>query len=93
VEFLEKARAGGADISPLELARCYWSMDRYDQARKEFQKALQRKEAPEYYLCLCIEAVDRQAKEQGQASTSPAASDPATAPTTQAATEPHRDRP
>ena len=71
VEFLEQARAGKADVSPLELARCYWSMDRCEQARQEFQKALDRKEAPEYYLHLCIDALDRQMNGQPANSSEP----------------------
>ncbi len=57
-EFFEKARAGGAEISPLALARCYWQQDKLPDARREFQTAIERKEAREVYLRQCIGAVE-----------------------------------
>ena len=57
VEFLEKARNGGAAVSSLRLARCYWELNRFDEARREFHRALETSEAPEPYLRLCLEAV------------------------------------
>jgi WD40 repeat protein len=57
VEFLERARKGGAVVSSLTLARCYWELDKFDEARREFHRALETDEAPEPYLRLCLEAV------------------------------------
>jgi hypothetical protein len=57
VTLLEKARAGGAKISSLELARCYWRLDKHPDARREFERALKEQEAPAEYLKLCISAV------------------------------------
>jgi WD40 repeat protein/serine/threonine protein kinase len=56
-EFLEKARAGGGDVSSLDLARCYWHLDKRDEAAREFQDALRRREAPGDYLAACLAAV------------------------------------
>jgi|GEM_PF-1267226 len=56
-EFLEMARAGGAKVSSLTLARCYWSLDKLVEARREFQKAMEAGEASADYLNLCIGAV------------------------------------
>ena len=55
VEFLEKARKEGAAVPSLTLARCYWELNRFDEARKEFHRALEAGEAPEPYLRLCLE--------------------------------------
>jgi WD40 repeat protein len=57
-ELLEKARASGAAISPLMLARCYWEQDKTPQAHAEFQKALAQSgdEQEKRYLQLCIDA-------------------------------------
>ena len=57
VEFLEKARKRGAAVSSLKLARCYWELNRFDEAKKEFHRALETSEAPEPYLRLCLEVV------------------------------------
>ena len=57
VEFLEKARKGGVTVSSLTLARCYWELNRFDDARREFDRALETGEAPEPYLRLCLEVV------------------------------------
>lgn len=54
---LEQARASGADVSPLMLARCYWRLGRLDAARQEFAAAKQRREAALPYLDLCLAAV------------------------------------
>jgi eukaryotic-like serine/threonine-protein kinase len=58
-EFLETARAEGADISNLALARCYWKIGRLNEAKREFVRAIERKEAPADYLHLCLNAIDR----------------------------------
>jgi len=54
IEFLERARKGGAAVSSLSLARCYWELDRFDDAKREFHRALAAGEAPETYLILCL---------------------------------------
>lgn len=59
VELLEEARSGGADVSSLTLARCYWDLGRPREARREFQQSLSRKEAPADYLNRCIRAIDK----------------------------------
>ncbi|MCY2954923.1 MAG: quinolinate synthase NadA, partial [Planctomycetota bacterium] len=57
VEFFEKARQNGGDIPSLTLARCYWQLDKLNEAKIEFEKAMGRNEAPEFYLRMCIDAV------------------------------------
>jgi len=57
IEILSQARANGADVSPLTMARCYWRIDRRDDAAREFRSALARGEAPPDYLNLCLDAV------------------------------------
>ena len=59
VELLEKARANGGRVSALTLARCYWNLDRTDDARREFRRAIDEREAPEPYLRLCLNAVGK----------------------------------
>lgn len=49
--------------APLMLARCYWQMNDFDSAKREFQRASECKEAPELYLNLCLNAVKREAEE------------------------------
>jgi WD40 repeat protein len=56
VEFLEMARAEGADVTSLELARCYWHLGRRDDATREFRQAIDRREAPVDYLSMCLKA-------------------------------------
>ena len=56
-EFLEKAQKAGADVSHLELARCYWQLGRREDAAREFRHAVKRGEAPKDYLELCLQAV------------------------------------
>ncbi|MCY3017974.1 MAG: hypothetical protein NTW87_02940, partial [Planctomycetota bacterium] len=56
-ELWERARAVGAKVSPLELARAYWLSGKPAEAKREFQKALEAKEAPECYLRLCLAGV------------------------------------
>ena len=63
-ELLEKARLGGADVSSLTLARSYWRLGKQENARHEFQLALKRREAPEPYLTLCMDAVVQTAREK-----------------------------
>ena len=56
-EWLNKAIAQSGNIQSLILARCYWQMAEHDKAFDEFQQALNNKEAPEYYIRLCMNAV------------------------------------
>jgi WD40 repeat protein len=89
VELLEKARAAGAIVDPLGLARCYWELSDdlplngpYTKsgclaaAAREYTAALAAAKEPKgpFYLQLCLAAVQRAAATQ-----------PATAPSTQPA--------
>jgi WD40 repeat protein/class 3 adenylate cyclase len=56
-EFYERAKENGKDISHLKLAECYREMGELDKARDEYEKALRKKEAPEYYLKLCLSSI------------------------------------
>ena len=57
IDFYERARAAGGDVPALDLARCYWQLDRRDDARRAFTRALEREEAPADYLRLCLDAL------------------------------------
>jgi WD40 repeat protein len=59
-ELFEQARANGADVPCLSLARCLWQGRHLEQARNEVTKAANRKDAPGYYLQLCSGAISRQ---------------------------------
>ena len=76
VEFLERARKGGADVSSLTLSRCYWQLAKLPEAAAEFQKELARvqaqpvpqeakaklaREQEELYLNLCLQAAQKPA--------------------------------
>jgi WD40 repeat protein len=54
-EFLQRARDRGADVSPLLIGRSLWQCQDTTGAKVEFLKALEKKEAGETYLKLCIE--------------------------------------
>jgi WD40 repeat protein len=54
IDFLEKAREGGARVSALDLGRCYWEKEEYSSAKREFERALAQGEAPADYLKLCL---------------------------------------
>jgi len=54
---LDRARSAGASVSALTLARCHWQMNDFEAARREFQSATDRQEAPDVYLQLCRSAV------------------------------------
>jgi tetratricopeptide (TPR) repeat protein len=61
-ELLESARSTGhatdrESALSLTLARCYWETGNLLAARREFERALARGEAPERYLRLCLAAV------------------------------------
>jgi WD40 repeat protein len=56
VEYLEAARAHGHGISSVILARCYLAMNKTDAAHREFQRAMQQREASEPYLRICLAA-------------------------------------
>jgi uncharacterized protein HemY len=58
-DHLERARKAGAAVSPLLLGRCYWRLGRLNEAKQEFQQALQAHEAPADYLQQCLQAVSR----------------------------------
>jgi hypothetical protein len=52
-----QARAGGADVRRLDLARCYWRLGRLPEAQDEFRAAAARNEASAKYLTVCLESV------------------------------------
>ena len=58
-DLLQKARAGGADVSPLALARCYWRLGRGSDAVREFHRAADRGEASAFYLAQCSDAASQ----------------------------------
>lgn len=72
VPILEKARACGASVSSLTLARCYWQRDRMADAAREFRNAMKRHEASADYLDLCLAAVTA-AQAASQPTTTPVA--------------------
>ncbi|HEY7009394.1 MAG TPA: WD40 repeat domain-containing protein, partial [Jatrophihabitantaceae bacterium] len=61
VSYLEEARSLGASVPTLTLARCYWKLDRLDDASREFGRALNQATDPKEraYLQLCERAVQR----------------------------------
>ncbi|MGB7158420.1 MAG: hypothetical protein WBD40_10175, partial [Tepidisphaeraceae bacterium] len=59
VDLLERARAGGANVSSLMLARCYWQLNHRVGAAREFRRAIERNEAPAAYVNLCLTALER----------------------------------
>ena len=69
VEFLTLARARGAAVTPLSLARCYWKLNRNGEARREFQIALEQTKDPakQIYLSWCIQAIDTEPERKRQA--------------------------
>jgi len=71
IELLEKARAGGVSVSPLMLGRCDWDLNRYADARREYNAALAASNDPreQAYLQACIQAIDA-------AASTPAATQP-----------------
>jgi WD40 repeat protein/serine/threonine protein kinase len=73
-DLFEQARANGATVSNLELGRCYWNLNRYADAKREFTAALATSTDPEdqFYLNLCIRAIST-------ASTQPASTIPSSA--------------
>jgi hypothetical protein len=56
-DFYEQARAAGAKVPHLALARSYWKLNRPQDARREFNGAIDDQEAPAEYLSLCLNAV------------------------------------
>jgi hypothetical protein len=56
-DLLERARAGGAAVPPLLLARLNWRLERWERAAAGFEAAIARHEAPEPYLRQCLAAV------------------------------------
>jgi serine/threonine protein kinase/WD40 repeat protein len=59
IDLLERARAAGARVPHLTLARCYWKQNRLGEALEQFQASQRSGEAPQNYLELCIAAVQR----------------------------------
>jgi hypothetical protein len=59
-QLLVRARGGGAKVSALTLARCYWQLGRPADAAREFTKARDDGEASRDYLNLCIAATTRE---------------------------------
>jgi WD40 repeat protein len=58
VELLERSRSGGAaGVSSLTLARCHLKSGDFAAARREFERALERTEAPDDYLRACMKAL------------------------------------
>jgi len=57
LEMFVQARAHGAAIPDLTLARCYWQTGDLKAAEQAFTAAINAKEAPEHYLQLCLAAV------------------------------------
>ena len=55
-QLLTRARARGANVSALTLARCYWALGRPADAAREFARARDAGEAPREYLNWCIAA-------------------------------------
>jgi hypothetical protein len=63
VESLEKAQAGGVAVSELMLGRCYWKLDRFADAKREFTSVLShsQNQDEQAYLKLCIQVIDADA--------------------------------
>ena len=61
VEMLQAALAGGVKVRHLTLAQCWWRLERLNEARHEYQKALEesKDESERSYLALCLVALDR----------------------------------
>jgi hypothetical protein len=59
IDLLERARGGGAEVSPVLLARLYWRQGRNGEAIAEFQRAMKDATAPaeRLYLGVCVEAL------------------------------------
>jgi serine/threonine protein kinase/WD40 repeat protein len=59
MEFLQKARSAGAEVSELTLARCAWHLKELNAAEQSYESALSsgKNEATANYLKLCITAV------------------------------------
>jgi WD40 repeat protein len=59
VDLLRRAESLGASVSPLMLARCLWQEGNLEAARREFERAERRGEAPAEYLRLLIDRIGR----------------------------------
>jgi hypothetical protein len=57
IALLERARARGARVSALTLARGHWEQGQPAEARAELARAAQDREAPADYLDLCLRAL------------------------------------
>ena len=57
VAFYDRARAAGADVPTISLARSLWLTNDLTRAETEFRRAKDRREAPDSYIDLCINAL------------------------------------
>lgn len=66
IDALTRARDAGAAVSPGVMARCYWRLGQLDEARKEFQAALDHSQeaAERASLQSCIAAIDAEPQRQ-----------------------------
>jgi hypothetical protein len=68
VDLLEHSRAAGdAAIPTLTLAHCYWRLGRPADAAREFDRALDRGEAPAGYLHMAMAAIRQTSARTAQA--------------------------
>jgi uncharacterized protein HemY len=58
-DLLERAEAGGVEVSPLLLAQCYMKIGREDKACLRLGRALELKVAPEAYLRGLLKSASR----------------------------------
>ena len=59
IDFLERARRGGAEVSATTLARCYWRLHRPHEALDALRRAPKQKDASQFYLDLWQSALSR----------------------------------
>lgn len=58
VELYEELNLEGEKTKHLDLARGYWMLGKYDNARKEYKEALAAGEAPAFYLDICLDTIE-----------------------------------
>jgi hypothetical protein len=58
-DFFERARAKGATVDPLTLARCHWRAGHAEPARRAYQAALNAAtdDGDRRYLRMCLDAL------------------------------------
>lgn len=66
IENLEIARARGAEVSPLLLARCYWQYGDTAGAERYLLDALREGEAAEGYVDICLLAIRQRSSGDGE---------------------------